>query len=212
VKSVGISSIAKRLGDLGMSVFGLIVLAPVMAITALLIRITMGRPVLFCQDRVGYHGKSFRIAKFRTMKAAFGADGRPLPDSERLTWVGRVVRQSSLDELPQLFNVLAGDMSFVGPRPLLPEYLPRYTPQQRRRHEVKPGITGWAQINGRNAMTWERRFELDVWYVDHRSLSLDLKIVFLTFWKVLRREGISQTGHVTMSEFMGSPAPYSEQQ
>jgi len=159
---------------------------------------------LFTQDRPGLGGKAFRIFKFRTMTDARGVDGILLPDAERLTRFGRFLRSSSLDELPALINVLKGDMSLVGPRPLLMHYLDRYTPQQARRHEVRPGITGWAQINGRNAITWEEKFKLDVWYVDNRSLWLDIKIIYLTVWKILKREGINQPGQATMEEFRGS--------
>ncbi len=159
---------------------------------------------MFTQDRPGLGGKAFRIFKFRTMTDARGVDGILLPDAERLTRFGRFLRSSSLDELPALINVLKGDMSLVGPRPLLMHYLDRYTPQQARRHEVRPGITGWAQINGRNAITWEEKFKLDVWYVDNRSLWLDIKIIYLTVWKILKREGINQPGQATMEEFRGS--------
>jgi len=152
-------------------------------------------------------GSSFRLCKFRTMRDATGPDGKPMADAERLTPLGRWMRKWSLDELPELFNVLKGDMSLVGPRPLLPQYLGRYTPEQARRHEVKPGVTGWAQVNGRNAITWEEKFALDVWYVDNRSFLLDLKILAMTVWKVLKREGISAEGEATMPEFMGTAAP-----
>jgi len=161
--------------------------------------------VLFGQKRPGLHGQPFRIFKFRTMTDARAADGSPLPDEQRLTRLGRFLRASSLDELPELFNVLRGEMSLVGPRPLLMQYLERYSPEQSRRHDVLPGITGWVQVNGRNALTWEDKFRLDVWYVDHWSFWLDLKILFLTFSKVFKREGISQPGHATMEEFMGNP-------
>jgi sugar transferase EpsL len=195
----------KRLLDLLIAVPALIVLSPVMAVIAVLVVRYHGRPVLFKQVRPGLRGKPFVICKFRTMNDARDAQGRPLPDAERLTRFGRFLRSISLDELPELLNVLRGDMSLVGPRPLLMQYLERYTPEQRRRHEAKPGITGWAQVNGRNALSWEDRFALDVWYVDHQSLALDLKILLLTLWRVLQREGISQDGHVTMTEFLGSP-------
>ena len=164
----------------------------------------MGRPVLFIQPRPGLAGNLFPLYKFRTMKQIRENDGRSLPDRDRLTGLGRWMRKWSLDELPELFNVLIGDMSLVGPRPLLVQYLDRYTPEQARRHEVKPGITGWAQINGRNSITWEEKFSLDVWYVDNRSFRLDLKILVLTAWKVLKREGISAEGEATMPEFMGT--------
>lgn len=199
-----LSSLIKRLMDFVGAVFGLLILSPVMLIIALLIRVNMGSPVLFRQERPGLQGKPFVLYKFRTMRDAFGDGDRPLPDELRLTPLGRLLRSTSLDELPELFNVLKGEMSLVGPRPLLMEYLERYTPEQARRHEVKPGITGWAQVNGRNALSWEEKFELDVWYVDNRSLWLDLKIILLTIWKVLKREGISASGHATMPEFKGS--------
>jgi len=164
----------------------------------------MGSPVLFRQIRPGLNGKPFEMIKFRTMKDAVDAQGNPLPDSERLTPFGQFLRSSSLDELPELWNVLKGDMSLVGPRPLLMEYLPLYTPEQYRRHEVRPGVTGWAQINGRNALSWEEKFQLDVWYVDNRSLWLDIKILFLTVKKVVIRDGISADGEATMPKFTGS--------
>jgi len=164
----------------------------------------MGSPILFFQDRPGLDARFFRLYKFRTMRGAAGADGKPLADAERLTPLGHWMRKWSLDELPELFNVLKSDMSLVGPRPLLPQYLRRYTPEQARRHEVKPGLTGWAQVNGRNAITWEEKFALDVWYVDNRSFWLDLKILAMTAWKVLKREGISAEGEATMPEFMGT--------
>lgn len=189
--------------DLVLTGIALILLSPVLAVIALLVRIKLGSPVLFRQQRPGLHGKPFTLLKFRTMTDARDADGNLLPDEQRLTSFGQFLRRTSLDELPELFNVLKGDMSLVGPRPLLMQYLERYTPEQMRRHEVKPGITGWAQVNGRNALSWEEKFALDVWYVDHLSLWLDLKIIVLTVWKVLRREGISQDGFATMPEFMG---------
>jgi len=182
----------------------LVLLLPPLALVALLVRVKLGSPVLFRQLRPGLRCQPFTLYKFRTMTDARDAQGRLLPDAERLTRLGRFLRSTSADELPELFNVLKGDMSLVGPRPLLMQYLDRYTPEQMRRHEVKPGITGWAQVNGRNAITWEQKFALDVWYVDHRSLGLDLKILALTLWKTLRREGISQPGQATMEEFMGS--------
>jgi len=175
-----------------------------MFVTALVIRTTLGKPVLFKQVRPGKDGKPFTIYKFRTMNNATGANGRLLPDEKRLTPFGKFLRSTSLDELPELFNVLKGDMSIVGPRPLLMQYLGRYTPEQVRRHEVKPGLTGWAQVNGRNALSWEEKFRLDVWYVDNWSLALDLKILIMTVVKVLRREGISQPGQATMEEFWGT--------
>ena len=194
----------KRTFDLLVSLILLILLSPVMLVIAVLVRIKLGRPVLFSQERPGLHGRLFRLYKFRTMRDARGADDRLLPDEERLTKFGRFLRASSLDELPELFIVLKGEMSLVGPRPLLIAYLERYTPEQARRHEVLPGITGWAQVNGRNALSWESKFKLDVWYVDNRSFWLDLKILFLTLWKALKREGISAPGSATAPEFMGS--------
>jgi lipopolysaccharide/colanic/teichoic acid biosynthesis glycosyltransferase len=170
---------------------------------ALAIRLRLGSPVLFRQVRIGLHNEEFVFFKFRSMTDARGPDGALLPDAQRSTDLGRFLRAASLDELPQLWNVLRGDMSLVGPRPLLPQYLPRYTPRQRRRHETKPGITGWAQVHGRNGITWEQKFDLDVWYVDNWSLRLDLRILGLTLLRVVRREGISQEGHATMPEFRG---------
>jgi len=194
----------KRTFDLLVSLILLILLSPLLLVIAVLVRIKLGRPVLFSQERPGLHGKLFRLFKFRTMRDLRGPEGRLLPDDERLTKFGRFLRASSLDELPELFNVLKGEMSLVGPRPLLVAYLERYTPEQARRHEVLPGITGWAQVNGRNALSWEAKFKLDVWYVDNRSFWLDLKILFLTVWKALKREGISAPGSATAPEFMGS--------
>lgn len=182
----------------------LLLLAPLMALIALLLWITMGRPVLFTQQRPGLHGKPFTIYKFRTMRDGLDREGNLLPDADRLTWTGRLLRSLSLDELPEILNVIKGDMSVVGPRPLLMRYLNRYTPEQARRHEVRPGLTGWAQVNGRNAVTWEEKFRLDVWYVDHRSIWLDLQIIGMTVWKVLKREGISQQGQATAEEFWGT--------
>ncbi|QSQ24770.1 sugar transferase [Pyxidicoccus parkwayensis] len=183
---------------------GLVCLAPVMAATAVAVRASMGRPVLFRQTRPGRGGKSFQLVKFRTMRDARDADGRLLPDAERLTRMGRFLRSTSLDELPQLWNVLRGDMSLVGPRPLLVDYLPRYSPEQARRHDVLPGITGWAQVNGRNALDWPARFALDVWYVDHWSLALDARILGLTFLRVVQRQGIAPEGRETMYAFLGN--------
>jgi sugar transferase EpsL len=191
----------KRVFDVVVSATALVVLAPVMGLIALAVWRTMGRPVLFRQARPGLHGKPFVMYKFRTMRDLRDAEGNLLPDEARLTPFGRWLRTTSLDELPELVNVLRGEMSLVGPRPLLMEYLERYTPEQARRHEVKPGITGWAQIHGRNNLSWEERFRLDVWYVDHWSLWLDLKILWRTLWMVLRREGISAQGHATMPRF-----------
>lgn len=194
----------KRIFDLVITVPGMLIALPLMGIIALLIFLKEGSPVFFKQPRPGLGGKIFTLYKFRTMRNAVDRHGNPLPDAERLTPLGRFLRSTSLDELPELFNVLRGEMSLVGPRPLLVEYLPRYTPEQARRHEVLPGITGWAQINGRNALSWEEKFRLDVWYVDHWSVWLDLKILALTFWKVIRREGINAPGSETAEPFMGS--------
>lgn len=194
----------KRLLDLALAVPAFLLLSPLMLAIALAVRLRLGPGVLFRQQRPGRNGRPFTILKFRTMRAATDAAGRPLPDAERLTRLGRFLRQASLDELPELLNVIRGNMSLVGPRPLLVQYLDRYTQRQARRHEVRPGITGWAQVHGRNDISWEEKFELDVWYVDNRSLRLDLKILLLTVWKVLRREGISQPGQATAEEFRGS--------
>jgi len=193
----------KRAFDLILACTGLILLLPVMGVVALLVSLWHGRPVLFSQIRPGYHGKLFRLYKFRTMTNGRDARGALLPDEKRLTPLGNFLRSTSLDELPELFNILRGEMSLVGPRPLLAQYLERYSPEQSRRHDVLPGLTGWAQVNGRNTISWEEKFRLDVWYVDHWSLALDVKILALTVWKVLRREGISQEGHATAEEFMG---------
>lgn len=194
----------KRLLDIVVAATALLLLLPVLAVTALLVRAILGRPVLFRQPRPGLHGRPFTMYKLRTMRDAHDAAGRALPDAERMTPLGRTLRNASLDELPELWNVLRGDMSLVGPRPLLMEYLPLYTPQQTRRHDVRPGITGWAQVQGRNAIGWSERFALDVWYVDHRSLRLDLRILALTVGKVLARDGVSQPGHATMERFSGT--------
>jgi sugar transferase EpsL len=193
----------KRLFDLVLTLLAFVILSPLLLSLVLLVRVKLGTPVLFRQQRPGRHGQPFTIYKFRTMTEARDANGQLLPDAERLTKFGRFLRSTSLDELPELLNVLQGEMSIVGPRPLLMQYLERYTVEQARRHEVRPGITGWAQINGRNAITWEQKFELDVWYVDHVSLRLDVKIIALTVWKTLKREGISQPGQATAQEFMG---------
>lgn len=195
---------AKRLLDIFMSIVLLILFAPVLFAVAVAIRLSGPGPILFRQARPGLHGKPFTLVKFRTMSDARDAEGHLLPDEQRLTRLGAFLRSTSLDELPELWNVLKGEMSLVGPRPLLTQYLDRYTPEQARRHEVKPGLTGWAQVNGRNALTWEERFRLDVYYVDHWSLGFDLRILGLTVLKVLRREGISEPGRATMSEFMGT--------
>jgi len=194
----------KRLFDLVVTIPILILLSPVIVVVALLVRFKLGAPVLFRQQRPGLYGKPFFMVKFRTMTDAKDARGNLLPDAARLTPFGRFLRSTSLDELPELFNVLKGEMSLVGPRPLLMQYLERYTPQQMRRHDVRPGITGWAQINGRNAITWEAKFNLDLWYVDNLSWWLDVKIIIRTFFKIAQREGISQAGQATAQEFMGS--------
>lgn len=194
----------KRSFDLVGAAVLLIILALPMAVIAVLLRGQMGSPVLFRQLRPGLEGELFEMVKFRTMRDALGKDGRPLPDAERLTGFGRLLRASSLDELPELWNVLKGDMSLVGPRPLLPEYLQLYSPEQARRHEVRPGITGWAQVNGRNALSWSEKFSLDVWYVDNWNFSLDLKILWMTAAGVIRRDGITADGEVTMYPFEGN--------
>lgn len=194
----------KRTLDILGAGLGLLLLSPVLLIIALMIRRQMGFPVLFRQTRPGLRGKPFQMIKFRSMRDAVEADGNPLPDKERVTRLGQFLRATSLDELPELWNVLKGDMSLVGPRPLLMDYLPLYSERQARRHEVRPGVTGWAQINGRNAISWEDKFELDVWYVDNRTIWLDLKIIWLTIRKVVKREGISAAGEATMPKFTGS--------
>lgn len=193
----------KRALDRAAGAAGLVAASPVLAATALVVRATMGRPVLFTQARTGRGGLVFDILKFRTMRDAVGPDGRPLPDAERMTRLGAFLRSTSLDELPQLVNVLRGELSLVGPRPLLPRYVPRYTPEQRRRLDVLPGMTGWAQINGRNALDWPAKLRLDIWYVDHWSLWLDLKILGLTAIRVLQRTGVSRSATETMPEFRG---------
>lgn len=195
----------KRLFDLVLTVPAIILLSPLAGLIALLVHIKLGRPVVFSQARPGLNGEIFTLYKFRSMRNARDSKGQPLPDAERLSDFGRALRAASLDELPELWNVLRGEMSLVGPRPLLVQYLDRYTPEQARRHTVLPGLTGWAQINGRNALTWEDKFTLDVWYVDHWSPGLDIKILALTIWKVLRREGISAPGQATTGEFKGTP-------
>jgi lipopolysaccharide/colanic/teichoic acid biosynthesis glycosyltransferase len=195
---------AKRSVDLAASALGLALLSPLLAAVAVGIALTTGRPVLFRQIRVGRGGRRFTLVKFRTMREARDASGRSLPDEERLTRLGSFLRRTSLDELPELWNVLVGDMSLVGPRPLLVEYLPLYSPDQARRHEVRPGITGLAQVNGRNVLSWEDRFALDVWYVDHRSVALDLRILARTIGKVLTMEGIAPEGRGTMEPFRGT--------
>jgi sugar transferase EpsL len=193
----------KRLLDLLISLAAQIAAFPAVVILALISRATMGPGVMFVQERPGAGGKPFNLFKFRTMSRETKRQGKELSDGERLKSYGTFFRRTSLDELPELWNVIKGDMSLVGPRPLLMQYLERYSPEQARRHEVKPGITGWAQVNGRNALTWEERFKLDVWYVDHVSFWLDAKILTLTLWKVIKREGINQPGHQTTKEFMG---------
>ena len=194
----------KRLFDLTIALPGFIVLSPLLSCIALLVGAKLGSPVLFRQVRPGLDGKPFMIYKFRTMTDERDAEEHFLPDGERLPKLGIFLRAMSLDELPELWNVLKGDMSIVGPRPLLLQYVGRYSPEQARRHEVKPGLTGWAQVNGRNALSWDEKFEMDVWYVDHCSLALDLKIIGMTVLKVLKREGIAAKGHATAEEFMGS--------
>ena len=193
----------KRLIDIVASAGGLVVLSPVLLVLWLLVRRRMGSPALFRQVRPGLHGQPFEMIKFRTMRDAIGPDGQPLPDAERLTDFGRWLRATSLDELPELWNVLKGQMSLVGPRPLLMEYLPLYSPEQARRHEVRPGITGWAQVNGRNAVGWDQKFALDVWYVDRHTLWLDVKIITLTLRRIVQRDGISAPGSATMDKFQG---------
>ncbi|WP_283190308.1 sugar transferase [Pseudomonas sp. PMCC200344] len=194
----------KRMFDIVASVIGLVLLSPVIVITAWQIKRKLGSPVLFRQTRPGVNGVPFEMVKFRTMRDALDGDGNPLPDAERMTPFGSFLRSTSLDELPELLNVLKGDMSLVGPRPLLMEYLPLYSAEQYRRHEVRPGVTGWAQINGRNALSWKEKFALDVWYVDNQSFLLDVKIIFRTVRKVLVRDGISADGEVSMSKFTGN--------
>ncbi len=186
----------------------LILLSPIILLISILVRIFLGSPILFRQKRPGFKGQPFYLYKFRTMTDARDEDGNLLPDSARLTRFGRFLRSLSLDELPELFNILRGEMSLVGPRPLLMEYLPLYSPEQMRRHDVYPGLTGWAQVNGRNAITWPDKFKLDVWYVDHWSFWLDLKILFLSLWKVVTREGVNQPGQATTEYFMGNEEPH----
>ena len=195
---------SKRLFDLAVALAGLGVLSPVLIAAAVLVAATLGRPVLFRQPRPGLHGRVFHILKFRSMSDARDAEGRLLPDAERLTAFGRFLRSTSIDELPELWNVVRGEMSLVGPRPLLTQYLPLYSPEQARRHDVRPGITGWAQINGRNAASWPQKFALDLWYIENRSLWLDCRILVLTVWKVIRREGIDQAGRTGAELFRGN--------
>lgn len=194
----------KRFFDIICAIFGILVLAPVFVVVYLLVWKNLGSPVLFRQRRPGMSGTPFQMVKFRTMKDAADSQGNPLPDAQRMTPFGLFLRSTSLDELPELWNVLKGDMSLVGPRPLLMEYLPLYSKEQYRRHEVRPGVTGWAQINGRNAISWEDKFRMDVWYVDNRTFWLDLKILFLTVKKVVARDGVSGEGEATMSKFTGN--------
>jgi lipopolysaccharide/colanic/teichoic acid biosynthesis glycosyltransferase len=196
--------VSKKFLDLLAAALGLIALSPVLLIVAWLVRIKLGTPILFRQQRPGYKGRPFHIFKFRTMTDRFAPDGSLLPDAERLGRFGRFLRSTSLDELPELFNILRGEMSLVGPRPLLMEYLPLYSPEQTRRHDTLPGLTGWAQVNGRNTLSWQDKFKLDVWYVDHWSFWLDLKIIFMTIGKVFKREDISQAGQATAEKFTGN--------
>jgi lipopolysaccharide/colanic/teichoic acid biosynthesis glycosyltransferase len=195
--------LVKRLLDLLLTVIILVVVSPLIFLISILVSFSLGFPIIFSQSRPGYHGKPFHIFKFRTMKESRDSQGKYLPDAERLTPLGCFLRSTSLDELPELFNVLRGEMSLVGPRPLLTQYLDRYSPEQARRHNTLPGITGWAQVNGRNALTWEDKFRLDVWYIDHWSLLLDIHILWMTFWSVIQRKGINQPGQATAEEFMG---------
>ncbi|AJR26933.1 sugar transferase [Sphingobium sp. YBL2] len=194
----------KRLLDIIVAAAALLLLSPLMILIGVLVRFDLGSPILFCQHRPGRDTKAFRMVKFRTMRDAQDASGQPLSDAERLTRFGRFLRATSLDELPELWNVLKGDMSLVGPRPLLMEYLPRYSMEQLRRHELRPGITGWAQVNGRNALGWPEKLALDIWYVDHQTFWLDLKILMLTVFKVVARDGISAAGEATMPKFQGN--------
>jgi sugar transferase EpsL len=196
--------VSKRIIDLALTIPVLILISPIILIIALLVLIFHGKPVIFKQIRPGFRGKPFTVYKFRTMNDARDNEGNLLPDAQRLTSLGKFLRASSLDELPELLNVLRGEMSLVGPRPLLIQYLERYSPEEARRHDVTPGITGWAQINGRNAITWEDKFKLDLYYVDNWSLWFDFKIIFITLWKLIKREGITQPGHATAEEFMGN--------
>ncbi|HNT55575.1 MAG TPA: sugar transferase [Anaerolineaceae bacterium] len=201
----GAVPLAKRILDLVLTLPAMLILLPLMGFITLLIWLLDGRPIFFRQPRPGYRGEIFTLTKFRTMRCDVDTNGVPLPDGRRLTRLGRILRATSLDELPEFFQVISGRMSLVGPRPLLTAYLDRYSPEQARRHDVLPGITGWAQVNGRNALSWEDKFKLDVWYVDHWSVGLDLKILALTIWKTLKREGVSQPGQATAEEFKGSP-------
>ncbi len=202
MKKLGL--VIKRLFDIVCALAGLIILSPVLIICALLIRVNLGSPIFFRQKRIGKDNKEFEMIKFRSMKDAFDKSGNALPDEERMTKLGKVLRSLSLDELPELINILKGDMSLIGPRPLLVQYLPLYNERQIKRHDVTPGLTGWAQVNGRNSLSWSEKFELDVWYVENWSLWLDVKIFFMTFYKVFKREGISQEGQATMEFFNGT--------
>jgi sugar transferase EpsL len=202
---IGLIFMLKRLFDMFAAGLGLILLAPLLLFLIALVRVRLGAPVFFAQNRPGLHGRPFRMLKFRTMTDARDEQGNLLPDGDRLTRLGRFLRSSSLDELPELWNVLKGEMSLVGPRPLLMEYLAMYNDYQARRHEVRPGITGWAQVNGRNAISWDQKFDYDVWYVDNQSFGLDLKILLMTVWKVVRRDGISAAGEATMPFFKSVP-------
>ena len=195
--------LSKRIFDLTFALIALIILSPVLILTAIFVRIFIGSPILFTQQRPGYMGRPIHIYKFRSMTNRFARDGSLLPDAERLTRFGRILRSLSLDELPELFNILHGEMSFVGPRPLLMDYLPLYSPEQMRRHDVMPGLTGWAQVNGRNAIDWPSRFRMDVWYVDNWSFWLDIRIIFMTVSKVVLREGVNQVGQSTVEYFKG---------
>jgi sugar transferase EpsL len=195
--------LSKRLFDLTFALIALVILSPIILVVAILVSVFLGRPILFKQQRPGCKGRPFFIYKFRSMTNRLTRDGSLLPDAERLTRFGRLLRSLSLDELPELFNIVRGEMSFVGPRPLLMEYLPLYSAEQARRHDVVPGLTGWAQVNGRNALDWPARFKMDIWYVDHWSFWLDIKIIFLTVWKVLSREGVNQEGQSTVEYFKG---------
>lgn len=196
--------LGKRCFDLALSGVALLILAPILVAIALVVRLRLGTPVFFRQQRPGQYGQPFTLIKFRTMTNARDAEDHLLPDAQRLPPLGRFLRSTSLDELPELWNVLTGDMSLVGPRPLLMRYLERYTPEQARRHDVRPGITGWAQINGRNTLSWTEKFDLDIWYIDNLSLSLDLKIIMLTAVRIIQRSGINASDHVTMPEFTGA--------
>lgn len=196
--------VIKRIFDLVVAISILIVISPILLIVALMVWVVHGRPIIFSQPRPGFKGKIFTIHKFRTMTEARDSRGKPLPDTVRLTGFGKFLRSFSLDEWPELINVIKGEMSLVGPRPLLVEYLNYYTPEQHRRHDMLPGITGWAQVNGRNALSWEEKFKLDVWYVDHWSFWLDLKILWLTIWYVIKRQNVTPPGQTSMGEFKGS--------